>query len=119
MFITGIYNPTRRSSSLNKSIVGFFGFHYVMTFLQLQLYAHLSHCLNVHDAIIHSETINTNNTVPGHIVIKVFKTNLRELEKLHKIEFCCEELKCKWHLIMSIGNLRLCDHSPSIEINAI
>lgn len=41
---------------------------------------HLSHCRNVHDAIIHSETINTNNTVPGHIVINVFKTNLKELE---------------------------------------
>ena len=37
---------------------------------------HLSHCLRVHEAIIHSETIKTNNTVPGQMVINVFKTNL-------------------------------------------
>lgn len=41
-----------------------------------QVKTHLSHCLSVHEAIIHNETIKTNNTVPGHIVIKVFKTNL-------------------------------------------
>jgi hypothetical protein len=35
-----------------------------------------SHCLSVQDAMIHSDTINTNSTVPGHIVISVFKTNL-------------------------------------------
>jgi hypothetical protein len=37
---------------------------------------YLSHCLSVHDAMIHSETIKTNKTVPGHIVIRVLKTNL-------------------------------------------
>lgn len=29
----------------------------------------------VHDPIIHKETMNTMRTVPGHIVIRVFKTN--------------------------------------------
>lgn len=38
--------------------------------------AYRSHCRNVHDAIIHSDTMNTSNTVPGHIVISVFNTNL-------------------------------------------
>lgn len=45
---------------------------------------YLSHCLNVHDAIIQSETINTNNTVPGHIVIRVLKTNLFKNKSLKK-----------------------------------
>lgn len=35
----------------------------------------LSHCLKVQLAIIQSDTIKTNKTVPGHIVINVFKTN--------------------------------------------
>lgn len=38
---------------------------------------YLSHCRSVHDAIIHKETMKTNNTVPGHIVMRVLKTNLR------------------------------------------
>lgn len=36
----------------------------------------LSHCLSVQLAMIHSDTMNTSNTVPGQMVIKVFKTNL-------------------------------------------
>lgn len=39
-----------------------------------------SHCRNVHDAIIHSETMNTRSTVPGHMVINVFSTNLIKIE---------------------------------------
>lgn len=35
-----------------------------------------SHWRNVHDAMIHSDTMNTSSTVPGHIVISVFNTNL-------------------------------------------
>lgn len=38
---------------------------------------YLSHCLSVHDAMIQRETMKTKRTVPGHIVIKVLKTNLR------------------------------------------
>lgn len=37
---------------------------------------YLSQALNVQLAIIKSERIKTSKTVPGHIVIKVFKTNL-------------------------------------------
>lgn len=36
-----------------------------------------SHCLKVQEAIIHNDTMKTNSTVPGHIVINVFKTNLQ------------------------------------------
>lgn len=35
-----------------------------------------SHCRSVQEAIIHKDTMKTNSTVPGHIVIKVFNTNL-------------------------------------------
>lgn len=45
-----------------------------------------SHCLSVHDAIIHKETINTSNTVPGHIVIKVFRTNLSNEKIMKKLD---------------------------------
>lgn len=38
-----------------------------------------SHCLNVHDAIIHNDTIKTSKTVPGHIVIRVLSTNLYKI----------------------------------------
>lgn len=38
---------------------------------------YLSHWRNVHDAMIHSETMNTSRTVPGHMVMSVFKTNLK------------------------------------------
>lgn len=37
---------------------------------------YLSHALNVQLAIINNERIKTNKTVPGHIVINVFNTNL-------------------------------------------
>lgn len=37
---------------------------------------YLSHCLNVQLAIIHKETMKTRRTVPGQIVMRVFKTNL-------------------------------------------
>lgn len=39
-------------------------------------YTNLSHCLSVQLAIIQRDTIKTSNTVPGQIVISVFKTNL-------------------------------------------
>lgn len=39
-------------------------------------WAYRSHCRNVHDAIIHSDTIKTSSTVPGQMVINVFNTNL-------------------------------------------
>lgn len=64
---------------------------------------HLSHCLRVHEAIIHSETIKTNNTVPGHIVINVFKTNLRK-RRITKS-------------LITYKSVPL--HSPCIKINAI
>ena len=56
--------------------------------------AHRSHCRRVHDAIIHNETINTNNTVPGHIVINVFKTNLEKnlMKKGSKNNFSCSTI---------------------------
>lgn len=37
---------------------------------------YLSHWRSVHEAIIHNETMKTSRTVPGQIVISVFKTNL-------------------------------------------
>jgi hypothetical protein len=37
---------------------------------------YLSHALNIQLAIIKSERIKTSKTVPGHIVINVFTTNL-------------------------------------------
>lgn len=37
---------------------------------------YLSHCLSVQLAIIHRDTMNTSNTVPGHMVMSVFSTNL-------------------------------------------
>lgn len=59
---------------------------------QLETVTHLSHCLRVHEAIIHNETIKTNNTVPGHIVIKVFKTNLRKRKGEQYINLKCRYL---------------------------
>ncbi len=35
-----------------------------------------SHCLSVQLAMIQSETMKTSSTVPGQMVIRVFKTNL-------------------------------------------
>lgn len=48
----------------------------------MKLRNYLSHCRKVHEAIIHNETINTRRTVPGHIVIRVFKTNLEKQESI-------------------------------------
>jgi hypothetical protein len=39
-------------------------------------FKYLSHALTVQLAIIKSERIKTSKTVPGHIVINVFNTNL-------------------------------------------
>ena len=36
--------------------------------------SYLSHARNVQLAIIHSDSMNTSRTVPGHIVMRVFKT---------------------------------------------
>jgi hypothetical protein len=41
-----------------------------------QNFLYLSHALNVQLAIIKSERIKTSKTVPGHIVINVFNTNV-------------------------------------------
>lgn len=45
-------------------------------YLKVVEMGYLSHCRKVHEAIIHKDTMKTSSTVPGHIVIKVFKTNL-------------------------------------------
>lgn len=45
----------------------------------------LSHCLRVQLAIIHRDTIKTNKTVPGQIVISVFKTNLEKFANILNI----------------------------------
>ncbi len=41
-----------------------------------QNFLYLSHALNVQLAIMKSERIKTSKTVPGHIVINVFNTNV-------------------------------------------
>jgi hypothetical protein len=41
-----------------------------------RFFKYLSHALNVQLAIINRESIKTSKTVPGHIVINVFNTNL-------------------------------------------
>ncbi len=41
-----------------------------------QNFLYLSHALNVQRAIMKSERIKTSKTVPGHIVINVFNTNV-------------------------------------------
>lgn len=42
----------------------------------MNIVSYLSHARNVQLAIIKSERIKTSRTVPGHIVISVFNTNL-------------------------------------------
>lgn len=54
--------------------------------------AYRSHWRRVQDAIIHSETMNTSSTVPGQIVISVFKTNLRK---------CAEERVYRMQLLIN------------------
>ena len=39
-------------------------------------YTHLSQALNIQAQIIHNESMKTPMTVPGNIVINVFRTNL-------------------------------------------
>ena len=38
--------------------------------------SYLSHCRNVHEAMIQRDTMKTSSTVPGHMVINVLSTNL-------------------------------------------
>ena len=38
--------------------------------------SHLSHCLSVQLAMIQRETMKTSRTVPGQMVMSVFRTNL-------------------------------------------
>lgn len=46
----------------------------VGTAKHMKITFYLSHCLRVQLAIIHSETMKTRRTVPGHIVMSVFRT---------------------------------------------
>ena len=48
---------------------------YINTSLKNTRTTNLSHWRRVHEAIIHKDTMKTNNTVPGQIVIKVLRTN--------------------------------------------